>query len=152
MGSRLHACLPKVQRPPEECPTPTIRTRRMRRMVHACGCGGCTRPPPRVAISILCGALRHCIEYQHRSWYKYHCSRWHHWLGVYLHNIRTYHISGLAIPEFVLRPHLVSGPEIACSKIQGSELGRNSETCELEHSGGTNAACDGRDRRTQRAR
>src|SRR6266851_3429841 len=121
-------------------------------MVYACCCRGCTWSPARVPVPVLCGTLRLCIQDQYDSRHKYHRSHRHHRIGVYHDDICTYHISAVAIPEFIFWPYLVYDTEIWWPSIQGSGSQRCIETCELEHGAGADATCYGRDRRSEGAR
>src|SRR6267154_3162794 len=112
-------------------------------MVHAASRRGCPWTSPRLPIPILCRAWRLTTEYQHRSGSKYHCSHRHQQPAVHPHDICAYHISAIALPEFIFWHFLVFFPEIAWPKIQGSQIRWRNEICECEHDTGTDAACDG---------
>src|SRR5258708_2108346 len=120
MGPRVHACLQSVQRSSEKCSTSAVLVWRMRRMVHAGGGRGYTWMPSCLPIPILRRARRLATQYQHNGWDKYYCSHRHLRLAVCLDNLSAHHVSTIALPEFIFRYYLVSGPEAACLEIQGS--------------------------------
>jgi len=113
-------------------------------MIHARRCGGCSRSPPCVPLSLLCWSWRLHNEHQYYGWHQYCCSHLRLRLVLYLHDICTRHRSPVTIPEFVLLPCLVSYPEIGGPTIQGSKFSWSLKICKLKHGSRADATCYGR--------
>src|SRR5258708_37894118 len=98
---------------------------------------------------ILHRARLFAFQYQHNGLDMHHRSHRHLRPSVYLDNLSTHHISTIALPKFIFRDYLVSGPEVACLELQGSGTRWRIETCGYEHGAGTDATRNGGDGGTQ---
>src|SRR5712671_4484361 len=114
-------------------------------MVHACSSRIGPWSPPCFPFPILPGSWRLGIRPQHQSRDYYHHSYCHLHCVVHLHDVCTSSIPSIAIPEFILWPHLVHNPDVLGQEI--SRPGWGNEVCQWKPGTGTDATCDGRDER-----